>query len=97
MSTYDLVEGLELELDGYELRRLDSPITSGTVRSTSVIVLAGEGEEGLGEDVTYANEDHDALQAAGLAQGEVERGGLEGPAAVVAIDLGPGGLWKQVE
>jgi hypothetical protein len=65
VSSYALIAGLELQLDGYQLRRLDSPITSGTVRSTTVIALAGAGEEGLGEDVTYANEDHDALQAAG--------------------------------
>ena len=65
MSGYALIAGLELELDGYEHRRLDSPITSGNVRSTTVIALAGGGDEGLGEDVTYANEDHDALQAAG--------------------------------
>jgi L-alanine-DL-glutamate epimerase-like enolase superfamily enzyme len=65
MSSFELIAGLALEVDGYELRRLDSPITSGDVRSTTVIALEGLAEEGLGEDVTYANEDHDALNAAG--------------------------------
>lgn len=65
MSAFALIASLELEIDGYELRRLDSPITSGSVRSTTVIALQGGPEEGLGEDVTYANEDHDALGAAG--------------------------------
>jgi hypothetical protein len=65
VSTYALIAGLELEIDGYELRRLDSAVSSGSMRSTTVIALAGNGEEGLGEDVTYAVEDHDALEAAG--------------------------------
>jgi hypothetical protein len=65
VSSFALIADLELEIDGYELRALDSPISSGNVRSTTVIALAGAGEEGLGEDVTYANEDHEALQAAG--------------------------------
>jgi len=65
VSSFALIASLELEIDGYELRRLDSPITSGRMRSTTVIALQGRSEEGLGEDVTYANEDHDALGAAG--------------------------------
>jgi len=65
VSSFELIAGLELEVDGYELRALESPTSSGNVRSTTVIALAGSGQEGLGEDVTYANEDHDALQAAG--------------------------------
>ena len=35
---------------------------------TTVVHLHGGGEEGVGEDVTYANEDQDAFQAAGPAQ-----------------------------
>jgi hypothetical protein len=65
MSTWELVSGLALEVEGYRLERLDSPIVSGRVRSTTVIALHGRGHEGLGEDVTYENEDHDALHAAG--------------------------------
>jgi L-alanine-DL-glutamate epimerase-like enolase superfamily enzyme len=65
VSSWELISNLALEVEGYRLRRLDSQITSGNVRSTTVIALSGGGEEGLGEDVTYANEDHDALNAAG--------------------------------
>jgi hypothetical protein len=65
VSAWDLVSNLQLEVESYRLARLDSPIVSGFVRSTTVIALAGLGHEGLGEDVTYATEDHDALNAAG--------------------------------
>ncbi|MGH2849652.1 MAG: hypothetical protein ACRDLP_03450 [Solirubrobacteraceae bacterium] len=62
---YDRLAGLELEIDGYSLERLDSTTTAGWTRSSTVIALRGGGEEGIGEDVTYAIEDHDALNAAG--------------------------------
>ena len=65
MSSWELISDLQLEVEGYALQRLDSPTVSGFVRSTTVIALRGLGHEGLGEDVTYANEDHDALNAAG--------------------------------
>jgi L-alanine-DL-glutamate epimerase-like enolase superfamily enzyme len=65
VSSWEHISNLALEVEGYGLRRLDSHITSGNVRSTTVIALSGGGEEGVGEDVTYANEDHDALNAAG--------------------------------
>jgi hypothetical protein len=65
VSSWELVYHLPLEVEGYRLQRLDSPIASGRVRSTTVIALQGLGHEGLGEDVTYENEDHDALNAAG--------------------------------
>jgi L-alanine-DL-glutamate epimerase-like enolase superfamily enzyme len=65
VSSWELISNLAIEVEGYGLRRLDSHITSGNVRSTTVIALSGGGEEGVGEDVTYANEDHDALNAAG--------------------------------
>jgi hypothetical protein len=65
VSTWERISTLPLELDGYGLARLDSTTVSGFVRSTTIIALRGLGLEGLGEDVTYANEDHDALNAAG--------------------------------
>jgi hypothetical protein len=65
MSTWELISDLPLEVESYGLERLDSTIVSGFVRSSTVIALRGLGHEGLGEDVTYANEDHDALNAAG--------------------------------
>jgi L-alanine-DL-glutamate epimerase-like enolase superfamily enzyme len=64
-STWERISQLRLEVESYRLERLDTPIVSGRVRSTTVIALSGRGHEGLGEDVTYENEDHDALNAAG--------------------------------
>ena len=65
MSTWQLLAGLELVLDDYELERLDVKLGGDFVRSTTVIHLRGDGHEGLGEDVTYDGGDHDALNAAG--------------------------------
>ncbi len=65
MSTWERVSNLRLEVESYGLEQLGTPIVSGRTRSTTVIALRGEGQEGLGEDVTYENEDHDALNAAG--------------------------------
>jgi L-alanine-DL-glutamate epimerase-like enolase superfamily enzyme len=65
VSTWELLAGLELAIDGYSLERRDGELGGGFVRATTTIHLAGAGEEGLGEDVTYATEDHDALLAAG--------------------------------
>ena len=65
MGTFDAIAALPLEVDGYTLERLESPTASGFVRVSTVIGLRGGGEVGLGEDVTYDAEDHDALQEAG--------------------------------
>jgi hypothetical protein len=64
MPTFDKLAGLPLEIDGYELEgeRLDLP---GFERLTTLIRIAGGGQEGLGEDVTYDALDHIALQEAG--------------------------------
>jgi L-alanine-DL-glutamate epimerase-like enolase superfamily enzyme len=56
---------LELEVDSYELERLEQPVTRGFTRVTTVVHLHGGGEEGLGEDVTWYAEHHDREQAAG--------------------------------
>jgi L-alanine-DL-glutamate epimerase-like enolase superfamily enzyme len=65
MATFERVSRLGLDIDGYTLERLESSTASGFVRVTTVIVLHGGDEAGLGEDVTYAVEDHDALLSAG--------------------------------
>ena len=65
MSSWERIAELELELDGYELERIDLRLGADFVRSVTVMHLRGGGHEGLGEDVTYANADHDALEAAG--------------------------------
>ncbi len=56
---------LPLEVDSYELERLERPVTRGFTRVTTVVHLRGGGEEGVGEDVTWYAEHHDREQAAG--------------------------------
>ena len=55
---------LPLEVESYELERLERPVTRGFTRVTTVVRLHG-GEEGVGEDVTWYAEAHDREQAAG--------------------------------
>jgi hypothetical protein len=56
---------LPLEVESYELERLEQPVTRGFTRVTTVVHLRGGGHEGLGEDVTWYAEHHDREQAAG--------------------------------
>lgn len=55
---------LPLEVESYELERLEQPVTRGFTRVTTVVRLHG-GDEGVGEDVTWYAEAHDREQAAG--------------------------------
>jgi L-alanine-DL-glutamate epimerase-like enolase superfamily enzyme len=57
------IAGLPVEIEGYRLERLEAPVTRGLTRVTTVVRLAGGGEEGLGEDVTWYAEAHDREQA----------------------------------
>jgi hypothetical protein len=59
---------LPLRIDDYALERLQRDVSSAFTRVSTVIRLRGDGEEGIGEDVTYDTVDHDALQAAGPIQ-----------------------------
>lgn len=63
MSLYDLVRDVPLEIDGYELTGLE--LQASFLRKTTIVTLAGGGERGAGEDVTYDADEHDALQARG--------------------------------
>jgi L-alanine-DL-glutamate epimerase-like enolase superfamily enzyme len=65
MSTWDLLAGLEVEIEEYALEPLQAIVSSSFERKSTVIQLRGGGEEGLGEDVTYDAVDHEILQAAG--------------------------------
>ncbi|MBA2359910.1 MAG: hypothetical protein H0V79_03055 [Actinobacteria bacterium] len=71
MSTYALVSDLRLVIEGYELARLERAVSSDFTRVTTHVRLRGGGEEGIGEDVTYGDDEHDRLQAS-------ERHPLEG-------------------
>ncbi|HEV2997500.1 MAG TPA: hypothetical protein VGX16_00210 [Solirubrobacteraceae bacterium] len=67
MSTWELLAGLELTVEEYELEGLQSALPGGFERLTTVIRLRGAGEEGIGEDVTYSGDDQVALQRAGAS------------------------------
>jgi hypothetical protein len=61
MSLWESVAGLELRVDDYGLERRESVTPAGWTRVTTTVVLAGAGETGLGEDVTYDAEMHDGV------------------------------------
>jgi hypothetical protein len=65
MATYDSVRELPLEIESYDLEPREVQASHDFVRRTTVIHLQGGGQEGVGEDVTYSGEDHEALQAEG--------------------------------
>jgi hypothetical protein len=65
VATYDAVADLSVEIDSFELERLEQPVSPDFTRVTTVVRLRGGGEEGVGEDVTYHAEDQDAFQAEG--------------------------------
>src|SRR5947208_14516517 len=65
MATFDRLTGLPIEIEGYELDRLEREVSSEFTRLSSVVRMRGGGEEGVGEDVTYDALDHIALQDAG--------------------------------
>ncbi len=65
MSTYDLLGGLQLEVDGYSLDGLERDVSSDFTRRTTVVSLHGRGETGVGEDVTYDAGEQERLQHAG--------------------------------
>ncbi len=64
MPTFDHLAELPLEIEGYELQPLELHLP-GFERLSTVIHLWGNGEDGLGEDVTYDAVDQIALQDAG--------------------------------
>ena len=68
VSTYELLAEMPLHVEGYELEAHEVAFSSEFVRKTTVIRLRGAGEEGLGEDVTYAVEDQEALQREGAGR-----------------------------
>jgi L-alanine-DL-glutamate epimerase-like enolase superfamily enzyme len=65
VSSWELLAGLQLEIEGYELEPLQATVSSEFERKSTLIRLRGAGTEGVGEDVTYDAVDHDILQAAG--------------------------------
>jgi L-alanine-DL-glutamate epimerase-like enolase superfamily enzyme len=58
VTLYRRVAGLPLEVDSYVLQRLETQVSSDFTRVTTVVRLRGQGEEGVGEDVTYDGKLH---------------------------------------
>ena len=67
-SLWKRLASTPLEVERYELERLEQPVTRGFTRVSTVIHLHGGGQEGLGEDITWYAEHHDAEQAAGAVR-----------------------------
>lgn len=65
MSSWEALAALPLRIEGYELEGLRAQVSSEFERLSTVIRLSGDGEQGLGEDVTYDGVDHEVLQREG--------------------------------
>src|SRR6478609_962381 len=65
MALYDLVRDLPLRVDAYELDPHELYVRPEFTRQTTVVRLLGDGEEGLGEDVTYDGPLQEAQQQRG--------------------------------
>jgi len=65
VSLYDTVRDLPLVIESYELEGLGQHVSSGFLRKSTVIHLAGGGEDGVGEDVTYDAVEHDLQRERG--------------------------------
>jgi hypothetical protein len=85
-GTYALIAELPFEIEAYELERLEAPVTRDLMRVTTLVRLTGNGEEGLGEDVTWYAEAHDHEQAAGTSRPLAGSWTLESFSAALAIE-----------
>jgi hypothetical protein len=64
-SLWKRIADLPLAVESFELERLEADVTRDFTRVTTLVRIAGGGEEGLGEDVTWGAEAHDREQTAG--------------------------------
>ena len=83
MSVWDELRGLDLNVEEFTTERRSVDVSTQFTRVTTTVVLAGEGEQGRGEDVTYTAGDHDwfpDLEARGrttLGELSVELDGMQ--------------------
>jgi hypothetical protein len=59
MALWDRLRGLEAAIDEFRTERRSVDVSTQFTRVTTTVILAGGGETGRGEDVTYTAEDHD--------------------------------------
>ncbi|WEL16489.1 Enolase superfamily enzyme related to L-alanine-DL-glutamate epimerase [Halorhabdus sp. SVX81] len=62
---YGRVADLSVTIDDVELQQREQDTSSGFTRTTTTVLLRGDGHVGRGEDVTYDGEDHHALAESG--------------------------------
>jgi len=92
MSTYDLVAGLGLEIESYELAGLQRDVSSDFTRRTTIVSLRGAGETGVGEDVTYDGDEQERHQRRGAAHDLSGRHTIDSFSELLgSLDLFPGG------
>ncbi len=65
--TFDLISSLPLAIEAYDLEPLVRAVSPEFTRRSTVFHLRGNGEEGLGEDVTYDEQDQVRQQESGPA------------------------------
>lgn len=63
MGLYDSVRNLPLTIERCTFEGVEQQVSSTFLRKTTLVRLAGAGEEGIGEDVTYDGVEHDLQQA----------------------------------
>ena len=91
-STYHVLAGLPLEIEGYELAALERDVSSDFTRRTTVVSLHGGGETGVGEDVTYDGDEQARQQRAGPVHDLAGRHTLDSFSELIgSLDLFPGG------
>ncbi len=56
---YDALRDLPVQVDSFATEKLSRAISPEFTRRTTVVRLRGDGDEGVGEDVTYAPAEHD--------------------------------------
>jgi hypothetical protein len=59
VSTYARLADLPLTIERLDFERLEHQVSSDFMRVTTLVRLRGDGEEGIGEDVTYNGQDHE--------------------------------------
>jgi len=84
-SLWKRIAELPLEIDGHLLERLEADVTRDFTRVTTLVRIAGQGAEGLGEDVTWDAAAHDREQSAGLQRRLAGTWTLEAFSATLAI------------
>lgn len=65
MATFELLAGLRLDVDGYDLEGLSAPISPEMVRHCTIVRIGGQGMTGAGEDVVYSSDEQLAFQRDG--------------------------------